>query len=155
MGVFRRNTAEKYFVYNSSQLKKTYICFTIAQKITIFAAKNCTMAKCKVIFSEEVIDFLDRLNEKARNKIVYNVNAVAGGLQNAELFKKLEGTDIWEFRTLYNGICYRLLAFWDSQNDALVITTHGFIKKTNKTPRKEIAKAEKIRMDYFNKNLKR
>ena len=113
------------------------------------------MTKCKVIFSEEVIDFLDRLNEKARNKIVYNVNAVAGGLQNAELFKKLEGTDIWEFRTLYNGICYRLLAFWDSQNDALVITTHGFIKKTNKTPRKEIAKAEKIRMDYFNKNLKR
>ena len=66
-----------------------------------------------------------------------------------ELFKKLEGTDIWEFRTLYNGIAYRLFAFWDTRKDALVIATHGFIKKTNKTPQKEIAKPLAIRERYF------
>jgi phage-related protein len=56
-----------------------------------------------------------------------------------ELFKKLEGTEIWEFRTLYNNIKYRLLAFWDTEEETLVIATHGFIKKTQKTPAKEIA----------------
>lgn len=46
---------------------------------------------------------------------------------------------------------YRLLAFWDKVNgtDTLVIATHGFIKKTQKTPSKEIAKAEEIRTRYF------
>lgn len=65
------------------------------------------------------------------------------------LFKKLENTDIWEFRTLYNGICYRLLPFWDTEKELLVIATHGFQKKTQKTPAKEIAKAEAIRRQYF------
>ena len=69
-----------------------------------------------------------------------------------ELFKKLDDTDIWEFRTFYNKVKYRLLAFWDKDNgtNVLVIATHGFIKKTPKTPPKEIAKAEDIRKAYFN-----
>lgn len=39
---------------------------------------------------------------------------------------------------------------WDTQTDTLVIATHGIIKKTQKTPKKEIAKAERIRQEYFN-----
>ena len=66
-----------------------------------------------------------------------------------ELFKKLENTEIWELRTLFNGICYRLFAFWDTENDALVIATHGIVKKTQKTPKKEIEKAERLRKEYF------
>jgi phage-related protein len=37
----------------------------------------------------------------------------------------------------------------------LVLATHGIIKKTDKTPEKEIEKAEQIRLKYFelkNKN---
>lgn len=49
---------------------------------------------------------------------------------------------------------YRLFAFWDTQTDTLVIATHGIIKKTQKTPRKEIAKAERIRQEYFNAKRK-
>ena len=43
-------------------------------------------------------------------------------------------------------------AFWDKGDkvNTLVIATHGFIKKTQKTPSKEITKAEEIRKDYFN-----
>ena len=67
-----------------------------------------------------------------------------------ELFKKLENTEIWEFRTLYNGKQYRLLSFWDTTNEAFVIATHGFIKKTQKTPLQEIRRAEEIRYIYFN-----
>lgn len=74
---------------------------------------------------------------------------VSGGEKNIELFKKLEKSEIWEFRTLYNGIAYRLFAFWDTEEKALVVATHGIIKKTQKTPSKEIAKAEAIRKEYF------
>ena len=73
-------------------------------------------------------------------------------IKEVDLFKKLDDTDIWEFRTFYNKTKYRLLAFWDKDDkiNTLVIATHGFIKKTQKTPPKEIAKAEEIRKDYFN-----
>jgi phage-related protein len=69
-------------------------------------------------------------------------------------FKKLAGSDIWEFRTLYDGVQYRIFAFWDTEAETLVLTTHGIIKKTQKTPAKEIAKAERIRKEYFNSKNK-
>ena len=61
---------------------------------------------------------------------------------------KRKYTDIREFRTLYNGICYRLFSFWDTDTDTMVVATHGIVKKTMKTPVKEIAKAEEIRKVY-------
>ena len=38
---------------------------------------------------------------------------------------------------------------WRKLFHSLVIATHGIIKKTQKTPKKEIAKAERIRQEYF------
>ena len=108
--------------------------------------------KFKVIISEEVDKFLEGINPKAKAKIFYNINLVAAGLMEKELFKKLEGTDIWEFRTLFSGISYRLLSFFDTEAQALIVTTHGFIKKTQKTPQKEIERAKAIRNEYFKQN---
>ena len=101
------------------------------------------------IYTEEAMTFLSSLPKNVKDKIAYNIRKVAGGVIDPDLFKKLEGTDIWEFRTLFNGIAYRLLAFWDTENETLVIATHGFIKKKLKTPKKEIDKAEQIRKNYF------
>jgi len=106
-------------------------------------------AKFKVLYSDEVIEFLRSLDQKAASKIQYNINKSAYN-QDKDLFKKLVGTNIWEFRTLYNGTQYRILAFWDTDNETLVLTTHGFVKKTQKTPQREIDKAEAIRLEYFN-----
>ena len=47
---------------------------------------------------------------------------------------------------------YRLFAFWDMDKKALVICTHGIVKKQQKTPIKEIKKAEQIRKEYLNNN---
>jgi phage-related protein len=105
--------------------------------------------KYKIIISDEVDKFFSELNPKAVHKIITNITAVAKGLQDRDLFKKLEGSNIWEFRTLYAGIAYRLLAFWDTTEASLIITTHGFIKKTDRTPKKEIEKAERKRTEYF------
>lgn len=107
-------------------------------------------ARFKVIMSSEADAFLDTLRQDIKDKIVYNVDKVANGYMDKDLFKKFDGTDIWEFRTLYKGIQYRLLAFWDTDAETLVIATHGFVKKTQKTPSKEINKAEAIRKLYFN-----
>ena len=49
---------------------------------------------------------------------------------------------------------YRLFSFWDTEEDTLVIATHGIVKKTQKTQLKEIAKAEEIRKEYFNNKKK-
>ena len=104
----------------------------------------------KVIMSSEADAFLDTLRQDVKDKIIYNVDKVANGYMDKDLFKKLDDTDIWEFRTLYKGIQYRLLAFWDTDAETLVIATHGLVKKTQKTPRKEINKAEAVRILYFN-----
>lgn len=61
----------------------------------------------------------------------------------------MEGSNIWELRTLFDGAYYRLFSFGDTEEDTLVIATHGIVKKTKKTPRKEIDKAERIRKEYF------
>ena len=98
---------------------------------------------------EEAKKFLQSLPPQAYKKILYNIDRVAGGERNKELFKKLENSEIWEFRTLYNGIAYRLFAFWDPDMNTLVVATHGIIKKTQKTPKKEIARAEAIMKQYF------
>lgn len=104
-----------------------------------------------VILSNEAQSFLDELPGKVREKIIGNIRKSTFVL-DPELFKKLDDTDIWEFRTFYNKIRYRFLAFWDKDDkvNSLVIATHGFIKKTQKTPPKEISKAEEIRKAYFN-----
>ena len=99
---------------------------------------------------EEAEEFISGLPEKARAKVLANIRKIRFGVRDAELFKKLDGTDIWEFRTLYEGIAYRLFAFWDKDTETLVVATHGLVKKTQKTPKREIRHAQEIKKEYFN-----
>lgn len=110
--------------------------------------------KFELVILDEAKRFVLGLPRQAMSKVFYNVQRIADGERNTELFKKLEGTEIWEFRTLYNGIQYRLFAFWDTRRETLVVATHGIIKKSQKTPSKEIAKAEKIRQEYLKSGRK-
>ena len=113
------------------------------------------MKRFEVIFLTEAREFLFEIDEKSRDKVIFNIDKAKIKTDN-DLFKKLKG-EIWEFRTLFNKTHFRLFAFWDKENNqqTLVLTTHGIVKKTDKTPEKEIEKAEKIRLKYFelkNKN---
>ncbi len=103
----------------------------------------------EVIFLEDAIHFMSRVDKKARTKIYYNLDKAKLGL-DPKLFKKLTD-DIWEFRTKYAGIQYRLFAFWDKtgETETLVVNTHGMVKKTDRVPKAEIEKAKRIRMEYF------
>ena len=105
--------------------------------------------KIKVVLLDEALAFIRSLPIKVQEKIAYNYKKIENGLISKELFKKLDDTAIWEFRTLYSGNCYRLFSFWDADTETFIIATHGIVKKSQKTPKKEIEKAEKIRDEYF------
>ena len=103
---------------------------------------------------EEAFEFVQKQDLKVRKKIFQNIRR-AEQHSDPKFFKKLTN-QIWEFRTLYSGIQYRLLAFWDKEDksETLVFATHGIVKKTSKVDKKEIDKAEKIRANYL-KNKKK
>ena len=107
------------------------------------------LKKFDVEFLPEAVSFMDGLDSKAREKIYYNIRK-AQFMSDNELFKKLT-EHIWEFRTLYSGKAYRLFAFWDKVDgvDCMVLATHGIVKKSQKTPSKDIEKAERIRKQYL------
>ena len=76
----------------------------------------------EILFLDEAFEFLSGLERKQKEKILYNIRKSQVEL-DPELFKKLSD-DIWEFRTLYQGLRYRLLAFWDKTStiDTLVVS---------------------------------
>ena len=102
----------------------------------------------------QAVEFLESIDDKTREKIYYNIRKTQF-INDPELFKKLNEF-IWEFRTLYNSKAYRLFAFWDKMdgNDTLVMATHGILKKSQKTPPREIKKAEEIRIQYLKNKTK-
>lgn len=102
-----------------------------------------------VILLEDALDFLDKLDLKTRTKIYYNLRK-AQAVNDPRLFKKLS-PEIWEFRTLYAGLHYRMLAFWDREDceRTLVLVSHGLVKKRSKIPKLEIERARQIRAQYF------
>lgn len=106
-------------------------------------------------FLEEADEFISRLDPKTIKKILFNID-LAEQTNDPKLFKKLQN-DIWEFRTKFAGLQIRLLAFWDKTDnkEALVIATHGFIKKADKTPAGEIDRAVRLRDKYFENKQKK
>ena len=96
---------------------------------------------------DEAWYFILALDEKVKAKVAYNVKR-SREVTDPELFKKLN-SEIWEFRTEFAKKQIRLFAFWSPMEKALVVCTHGIFKKSQKTPHKEIAKAQQIRLLYL------
>jgi len=68
-------------------------------------------------------------------------------------FDHLTGTDgLWEIRTQVGSNIYRVFSCFDE--GYLVILLSGFQKKTQKTPKKEIEKAERLKKEYFDEKRK-
>jgi phage-related protein len=112
-------------------------------------------AKFEVVLLEEVWELFDTLDEKTKDKIIYNIDK-SKYVNDPDLFKKLKD-EIWEFRTIFNRMKYRILAFWDKtdKTETFVIATHGIIKKTDKMPSAEIDRAKAIMKLYFEQKLKK
>lgn len=96
--------------------------------------------KFEVILLSEVWDLLLRIDEKPRDKILYNLDK-AKYVHDPVLFKKIDDF-IWEFRTKYKRTYYRLFAFWDKtdKTETLVVATHGIIGKLIKLVKQRFIK---------------
>jgi phage-related protein len=99
-----------------------------------------------------VQDFLDSLPGRVAQKIVWVLRLLEDmDVVPASYFKKLGGTeDIWECRIQFGSNAYRILCFFLGNS---VVLTHGFVKKSQKTPAREIERAEAYRRDFFKRRI--
>lgn len=99
---------------------------------------------------KEAEEYILGLDDKIQIKILKIFERVELGIKG-EWFEKLKDSDgIFEFRSRGQSKFYRIFAFWDSKDEnTFIIATHGIDKKSNKTPLKEIRKAEQIKKKYF------
>jgi len=105
----------------------------------------------KIIFYENhFIEFYQKQDQKVKGKIQYVFELIKQVDRVPEKFlKHLTGTDgLYEIRIEYQSNIYRIFCCFDEGQ--LVILFNGFQKKTQKTPQKEIDKAEQLMKDYFN-----
>jgi len=104
----------------------------------------------KVIgYKDYFTKFYKAQDEKVREKIGYVLDLIRFERQiPKKFFKYLENTDgIYEVRVITTFKNIRILCFFDEGN--LVILANCFVKKTQKTPKKEIKLAEKLKKEYL------
>ncbi len=98
-----------------------------------------------------VEEFLDSLSGKAAQKVTWVLQLFEELDAIPEQYLKKLTSDIWECRIQFGGNTYCILCFFDG---SIVVLTHGFQKKTRKSPRKEIEKADIYRTDYLQRREK-
>src|SRR5699024_3056251 len=88
-----------------------------------------------------VEDFLDELPAKSAKKIVDSINLLERfgprwGQPNIDYFKAY---DLYELRVKYSSNIYRIFFFrW---KETILILTHGFTKKSQKTSKRQLERA--------------
>ena len=113
--------------------------------------------KVDIIMLKEAEEYFNNLPQKIKDKFAIAFFKTKNRYKG-DWFEKLNGSDgIFEFRRRDQTKFYRIFAFWDSEGEeeTLIVGTHGLNKKTNKTPAKEIKKAEAIKKNYFNSKSKK
>ncbi len=108
------------------------------------------MNRLIIFFENYFIQFYQMQDQKVKDKIQYVFELIRQVDQVPEKFlKHLTGTNgLYEIRIDYQSNIFRIFCCFDQGK--LVVLFNGFQKKTQKTLRKEVDKAEKLMQDYFN-----
>lgn len=107
------------------------------------------MVRNIIIYKSYFIDFYKSQEPKVQNKIEYVLDMIRFEKQvPKKFFKSLENTNgIYEVRIITAFKSIRILCFLDNGN--IVVLANCFIKKTQKTPKKEINLAQKLKKEYL------
>ena len=99
-------------------------------------------------------DFYYAQTKDVQDKIDWVIGLVRGlRVVPKKYFEHLTGTDgLFEIKVQVGNNIYRIFCFFDKGN--LVILLTGFQKKSQKTPKKEIKKAERLKQEYYEKKSK-
>lgn len=102
-----------------------------------------------IAYKNYFIEFYNSQDNKVQEKIEYVLDLVRFEKQvPKKFFKALENTDgIYEVRVITTFKSIRILCFFDDGN--LIVLANCFVKKTQKTPKKEIKLAEKLKKEYL------
>lgn len=107
------------------------------------------MVRKIILYKEYFAKFYKAQEDKVQEKIEYVLDLVRFERQvPKKFFKTLENTNgIYEVRVMTTFKSIRILCFLDDGN--LVVLANCFVKKTQKTPRKELKLAEKLKREYL------
>jgi phage-related protein len=102
-----------------------------------------------IFYEHHFFDCYDAQSKKVQEKIDYVLDLVANVERVPEKFlKHLEDTDgLYEIRVKVGSDIFRFFCFFDAGK--LVVVLQGFQKKSQKTPSSELAKAERLKRQYF------
>ena len=98
-----------------------------------------------IFYKDYFQDFFVKQRQKVRDKIVWTFDLIEIIDKVPETYLKyLEGTDkLYKIRVQNGSDIFRIFCFFDEGN--LVVLANGFQKKTQKTPKKQIEMALKIK----------
>lgn len=93
-------------------------------------------------------NFFDKQNLKVKSKIIWTFELIEDLQRVPETYlKHLENTDgLYEIRVQVASDIFRIFCFFDEGQ--IVVVANSFQKKTQKTPKKEIETALKIKKEY-------
>lgn len=132
--------------------KKRFFYFEIVAQLANFVATN----NMKNEFVREIyyyesyyLDFFNSLKEKVQKKFNWTLQLIATQERISEKYFKhiTDSSGIFEIRVEYDSDIYRVFSFFDKGN--LIILVNGFQKKSQRTPKKELELAEKLKKRYF------
>jgi phage-related protein len=108
------------------------------------------MERRVIVYKNYFLDFYKEQDNKVQEKIEYVLDLIRFEKRVPIKFLKfLENTDgIYEVKVITTFKSIRILCFFDKGK--LIVLTNCFVKKTQKTPRKEIKLAEKLKKEYLN-----
>jgi phage-related protein len=101
-----------------------------------------------IFYKNHFDDFFKEQKQKVKDKIIWTFDLIEELQRVPETYlKHLENTDgLFEIRVQQGSDIFRIFCFFDQGQ--LVVLANGFQKKTQKTPKKEIEKALKIKEEY-------
>lgn len=107
------------------------------------------MVRKIIAYKNYFIDFYKAQDNKVQEKIEYVLDLIRFERQvPKKFFKLLQNTDgIYEIRVITTFKSIRIMCFLDEGD--LVVLTNCFLKKSHKTPRKEIKQAERLKIEYL------
>lgn len=108
----------------------------------------CAMSRKIIAYKHYYEDFFNSLKDEAtKEKVLYGMLMLKTMDRLPAKFVKSIEDGIYELRIEWNGNIDRIFFCFDCGN--IVVLFNGFQKKTQKTPRKEIEKAKKLKKQYF------
>jgi phage-related protein len=108
------------------------------------------MCRREIIFFKGYFwDFYGKLDSEAQKKTEWTLGLIRD-LRTIpfKYFKSIKGSPgLFELRVHCRNDAYRVFCVFDDNNRLVLL--NGFHKKTNRTPRREIEKALRLKKDYF------